>query len=52
MHHFIVNRVKLHQIENQLIHNIILIMKEEKSPGAALELNNAPSNPRVAVILY
>ncbi len=37
--------MELHQIENQLIHNIIIIMKEEKSPGAALELNNAPSNP-------
>jgi hypothetical protein len=54
MHHFIINMVttELHCIKNQLIHDILLITKEEKSPGTALELNDAPSIPQIAAMLY
>jgi hypothetical protein len=43
---------ELHCIKNQLIHDFLLITKEEKSSGTALELNDAPSNPQIAVMLY
>jgi hypothetical protein len=41
-----------HCIQNEVIHNILLITKEEQPTGTALPLNNAPMNQKIAAMLY
>jgi hypothetical protein len=52
--YFIINTTttELHQIENQLVSNIALIAKKEKSPDTALKQNNTSFYPKIAALYY
>ena len=52
--YFIINMTttELHQIENQLVSNIALIAKKEKSSGTALKQNNTSFYPKIASLYH